>query len=120
MPDEPSFLTPSSSEQVAREAEIMLLSTMSRTLDTMTSELIGHRKDLTDIKVDIAAIKVRQEAAERMEEICSGLRRDIDDLKTRASQQDGAVTLATMMKDFGPWVISLGVLFWGLFGSPHK
>lgn len=113
--DEPSFLTPSNSEQVAREAEIMLLRAMSRTLDTMSMEMIAHRKDLTDIKVDISAMKVRQEASEKMEETCAGLRADIEVLKTRAAQQDGAVTLATMMKDFGPWVISLGVLFWGLF-----
>lgn len=120
MPDEPSFLTPSNSEQVAREAEIMLLRSMSRTLDTMTAEMIGHRKDLTDIKVDIAAMKVRQETSERMEETISALRADIEALKARNAKQDGAVTLATMMKDFGPWIVSLGVLFWSLFGSPHK
>ena len=115
MPDEPSFLTPSSSEQVAREAEIMLLRSMNRAMEAMTAELQGHRADLGQIKTDIAVIKVRQEASEKMEETCAGLRADIDALKARNQQQDGAITVATLMKDFGPWLVSLGVLFWGLF-----
>lgn len=115
MVDEPSFLTPSSSEQAAREAEIMLLRSMSRTMDVMSAELSAHRGDLTDIKVSIARIEEQQKASAKMEEICAGLRADIDALKARNLRQDGATTLVTVMKDFGPWLVSLGVLFWGLF-----
>lgn len=113
--DEPSFLTPSTSDQVAREAEIMLLRAMSRTLDTMTTEMIAHRVDISQIKTDIAVVKERQSSNVDFRTQIEALKIEVDKLKARGSQQDGAMSLATLLKDFGPWAVSLLLLFWGLF-----
>lgn len=115
MVDEPSFLTPSTSEQVAREAEIMLLRAMSRTLDTMTTEMIAHRADIVGIKTDIAVIKERQSLNTDIRAKMNELEAELDKLKLRNHQQDGALSFATLLKDFGPWAVSLLLLFWGLF-----
>lgn len=112
---EPSFMTPSTSEQVAREAEIVLLRSMSGTMETIAAELTAHRADLGTMKTDIAVIKVRQEQSAKMEDLCKDLRADIDALKARNQQQDGAMTFAGLLRDFGPWVVSLLLLAWGLF-----
>ncbi len=110
-----SFMTPSTPEQVAREAEVMLLRQMTRTFETFTAEMVAHRGDMGQLKTDIAVIKERQMQNAEMRETMDEMRREIDLLKARNSQQDGAYTFLTMLKDFGPWLFALFVFYWGLF-----
>ena len=113
-------MTPSSSDQVAREAEIMLLRSMSRTMEAMTSEIQAQRKDMTDVKMDIAVIKERQMQNGELRDSVSSIKKDIEALKSRNDQQDGAMSGLKFAKEFGPWLVSLVLLAWGLFGHGIK
>lgn len=113
--DEPSFMTPSTSEQVAREAEIMLLRAMNRSLEAMTGEMMAHRNDIGGIKTDIAVIKERQLQNAVLRDSYLELERKVDALQARNDKQDGVMSFATLLKDFGPWAVSLLLLAWGLF-----
>jgi len=112
---EPSFFPNPTPDQALREAQLMLLHNMSRTLESITAEMLAQRKDMSGIILDVAVIKERQQAQSKIEELYIEMRKDIDAIKARNFQQDGAMSAATLMKDFGPWLISLGVVFWSLF-----
>lgn len=117
---EPSFLTPSSAEGVARETEIMLMRSMAKALDNMATELASHREAMAAMREDIILIKERQRSAAEVKEDLDALKAEVEKLKARNTAQDGAYSLFTAAKDFGPWIISLAVLWWGLFSRGPK
>lgn len=114
--DVPDLFTPSSSDQVAREAEIMLLRTMARTLETMNATLLTHGSDIGSIRLDVALVKERQLVHGEVKKDVDDLKAKISLLEARNTRQDGAYSLVTMLKDFGPWLFGLLVLAWGLMG----
>lgn len=117
---EGTILTPIKEGDLLHHAEILTLRQIGATLEGITAELQGSRKDMTDIKVDVAVIKERQQQNAKLEEKVLQLEIKVDTLETRNAQQDGAYTMVTALKEFGPWLISLAVLAWGLFArSPH-
>jgi hypothetical protein len=74
-----------------------------------------HTDDMAQMKTDIAVIKERQAQNADFRDALDAMRAEILALKARNDKQDGAYSLATAAKEFGPWLFSLLALAWGLF-----
>lgn len=114
------IFSPTSARDLYREAELMTLRQMSASLATITNELIAHRESMGTMKEDIAVIKVRQEASAALSKAFDEIKAEIELLKARNLRQDGAYSFVTILKDFGPWLVSLIILAWGLFERQAK
>lgn len=120
MPEGSNF-TPLKDGELLHHAEIMTLRQIGSTLQAISSELQASRADMVTMKVDVAIIKERQQQHEETRNKIKALEDAVDLLQDRNARQDGAYTLITALKEFGPWVISLAVLAWGLFDRvPHR
>lgn len=117
---DPNFMTPSTPDQVAQETQIMLLRGMTESLKGMAAEMVSYRENMAGVREDIILIKERQRSAAEVKEDLDALKAEVAALKARNTAQDGAYSLITAAKDFGPWLISLAILFWGLFSRGPK
>ncbi len=119
--NEGTIFTPIKEGELLHHAEIMTLRQIGNTLQSMTSELQANRSDMTEMKIDLAVIKERQSQNIEMKEELATVKAEIEKLKDRNTKQDGAFSFVAMLKDFGPWILSFGVLLWGLLNhSPSK
>jgi hypothetical protein len=119
------LLTPSTEDQVMREAELLALRQMADNVAAMTRELVSSREIMTDLRIDMAAIKERQEQHSEFKEFLAELKGITDKLSTRVTaietrnaQQDGAVGLVQWLKDFGPWLLAIAAVLWS-FAKPR-
>lgn len=119
-PNEGQIFTPIKEGELLHHAEIMTLRQISNTLQSMTQELQANRQDMTEMKVDVAVIKERQTQHIEMKAKLDVVEAEIEKLKERNMKQDGAFSLATALKDFGPWIISFAVLLWGVLNRGSK
>lgn len=109
-----TIFTPIKEGDLLHHAEIMTLRQIGNTLQSMTSELQANRADMMEMKVDVAVIKERQSQNIEMKESIASLKTKIEKLEQRNISQDGAFSFVKMLKDFGPWILSFGVLLYGL------
>ena len=106
-------------EDVLHHAELLTLRQITKNLELIASEMQAHRKDMTTIQVDVAVIKERQTQSVELKEKITALELKIDILERRNDSQDGAYSFVKLLKEFGPWALSLVVLAWSLLGKPH-
>lgn len=89
-------------EGLTREVEMYLLrhlgDSVARMAEAQNSMLLG----MADLKADIAVIKAR-------EEVVTQLVKDVEALKLRNAQQDGAFSLMSVLKEFGPWLVAMAL-----------
>lgn len=112
MVDQGRILTPKSDEAIFRESEVMVLRNISDTLAAINSELADNRKMMGKMVTDVAVLMDRERGHIEMKEVLEDFRRRIENIETRNAQQDGALNFATVLKDFGPWIISIAALIW--------
>lgn len=106
-----------SEDNLAKQAEIMALRQIGDILKTVSQEMAAQRKDMSEVKVDIAVMKERQSQNQELRETVKALEGKIEVLEARNLREDGAVTFLTFLKDFGPWLAALLVFAWSLFGK---
>lgn len=114
------IFTPIKEGDLLHHAEIMTLRQISNTLQAISQELVASRFDMTAMKVDVAVIKERQTQNVELKEKVTLLETKIEKLEERNTKQDGAFSFVTMLKEFGPWVLSFAVLLWGLLARSPK
>jgi hypothetical protein len=67
------------------------------------------------MQTDIAVIKERQTTIATLRDTVTKLEGKVTALESRNLKQDGAMGMMEILKQFGPWILSLLVLAWGLF-----
>lgn len=112
MVDQGRILTPKSDETIMREAELLALRQMSDSIASFTQEMAANREMMVGIREDMAVIKERQRAYADVRDDIVEIRKRVDEIETRNAKQDGAMSFATLLKDFGPWIVSLLAVVW--------
>ena len=105
---------------IAKQAEILALRQMTDTLKTISTELVQHRELLGDMRTDIAVMKEQNKSMEDMRETQQKQDARLLVLEQRQQQWDGANNAVKWLREFGPWIVSLFVLAWGLFERSPK
>ena len=118
--NEGQIFTPIKEGDLLHHAEIMTLRQIGNTLQSITGELQASRSDMMEMKIDVAVIKERQSQHIELKEQLAALQSEVEKLKDRNTKQDGAFSFATMLKDFGPWIFSFGILLWGVLNRSPK
>jgi len=113
MPD--NLMMAVSAPEAVRQAELIVLGQMRDQLSAMTSEMVAHRKDMSEVKVDVATIKGTLAMNSELKEKLGELEDEVSDLKLRNAKQDGAAALFQFLKDYGGWLAGLAGLAYGLF-----
>jgi hypothetical protein len=111
------IFTPIKEGDLLHHAEILTLRQITTNLEAIAQELQASRRDMTEMKVDVAIIKERQTQSVELKQKISALEGKVDVLELRNTKQDGAYSLVALLKDFGPWIFGLLVLAWSLFGK---
>jgi len=104
--NEGQIFTPIKEGELLHHAEIMTLRQIGNMLQAMTAELQANRADMMAMKIDVAVIKERQAQNFELRATLNALAAEVEKLKDRNSKQDGAFSFATVLKDFGPWLLS--------------
>lgn len=117
-------------EDTMRQAQILAMSQMSDALRSLSNRF-DKQQDKQDtvveligaVRTDIAVMKAQQEELDELRESCRDHAKRLDMLELRNAQQDGAASFINWVKEFGPWLFGLAVLFFSLFGKtgtpPH-
>jgi len=103
--------TPTTATQV-RQAELIALQQIATTLQNTTEELVKVREQVNSMCIDIALIKERQVNQAKTSQELESVRSRVEALELRRHQQDGAMTFAKWLKDFGPWVLAGAAALW--------
>lgn len=93
---------------ISREAEIHAMRFMGDQLSRMATNMDNMVGRVSDMSTDVALMKQKTQDH-------ALLWQELNILKTRAAQQDGAFSLAKVMKEFGPWLVAIGAGIWALF-----
>ena len=72
---------------------------------------------VSEMKRDIAVMQVHNEQAAQDAATVAALAARVTALELRASEQNGAAKFATMLKDFGPWLVSLLIGLYALINT---
>lgn len=93
------------------EAGLLALIEMIRA-QTMTMERHNEKVDnlsstVAKVREDIAVLKAESHRDAALSSDVAELRMEISALKLRNAQQDGGLKLATLLKDFAPWLTAI-------------
>lgn len=115
MVDQGRILTPKSEEAIMRESEVLVLRQLSDGVSALTREMGTNREMMMGIREDMAVIKERQRAYADVRDDLSAVVSRIEAIEKRNAQQDGAMSFATLLKDFGPWIMAIGAAIYAFF-----
>ena len=110
------ILTPKSDETIIREAEVLALRQMAESVNNLAREVAESRETMARIREDMAVLKDRQSNHEKLEDEVIQFKKEVREelaaLKERNAQQDGAMTFAKWLKEFGPWILGVAAVAW--------
>jgi uncharacterized coiled-coil protein SlyX len=102
--------------------EAMAIAALMETIraQTTTMERTNEKVDnltgaMAKVREDIAVMKVRDESAATLAVKVAELAAEITAMKLRNAEQDGAVKLADVVRNYAPWLIALSAALIAFF-----
>lgn len=103
----------------APSTDHMLLLQMTENMGAMLREMASTREAVTKLREDMAVMKVRQEQHYETKGIVEKLEERVKELEQRRHQQDGAMSLADWVRQFGPWLFGMAAFVFAIYEAQN-